>query len=122
MTKSRFEDLPNELFFHYQIYLTSNDLFKSFFNLNLRYNKLLLSLNNLFYEVDSTVHQQTIETKLYTSQITKLLITENSKAVSVSNVFTEMQSLVLYRPIRLNHQLIICFQLYFPMNLFVYQH
>jgi len=83
---------------------------------------LLLSLNNLFYEVDSTVHQQTIETKLYTSQITKLLITENSKAVSVSNVFTEMQSLVLYRPIRLNHQLIICFQLYFPMNLFVYQH
>ncbi|CAF3857521.1 unnamed protein product [Adineta steineri] len=97
----RFENLPNEIFYQIQSYLNSTDLYKAFFNLNSRFNNSLHSINNLHYEIRSTVENQRLLTALYASRITSISIPDDSDAKSIATIFPNVRSLIFYRAIRL---------------------
>jgi hypothetical protein len=70
--KSRLEDLPNELLLDIFTYLSVNDLHDGFFNLNYRFNNLILSCDNLSLIVDENIDPLLI--KLFRFKITHLTI------------------------------------------------
>jgi len=98
---SRFEDLPNELFYEFQIYLTSNDLYKAFSNLNSRFDDLLMSMNNLHFEIDSSVFEQRLTTASFASCITSINVPEDGDGVSIATIFPNVRSITFHRAIRL---------------------
>jgi hypothetical protein len=53
---STFESLSNELLIHLFQYFNTPDLFQSFYNLNLRFNTLIESLNHLHLTISSNDH------------------------------------------------------------------
>lgn len=98
---TKLEDLPNELFYEIQHYLTLNDIYESFFNLNDRFNDSLLSMINLHFEIRSSVNDQNSIRNYFSSRITSLIIPLNSSSVSIGNIYPNVRSIIFYRPIRL---------------------
>jgi hypothetical protein len=100
-SRSCFEDLPNELFHEIQLYSTYSDLLNGFSNLNERYQFLLESLSNLHIEIRSTVDEQRSQTNSFVSRIRHLIIPDDSDAVSIAPIYSNVYSLSIHWPIRL---------------------
>ncbi|UJR24747.1 hypothetical protein I4U23_006121 [Adineta vaga] len=99
--KTQFENIPNELFYEIQLYLNATDLFEAFSNLNSRFNSLLNAINNLHFEIDSTVAQQRLSTISFASRITNIRIPNDSDAVAIAPIFPHIRSIIFQRAIRL---------------------
>lgn len=97
----KLEDLSNELFYELQTYLTYNDFYESFSNLNKRFDNLLLSMNNIHYEIRSSVYYQQLITSSFASRITSIIVPSNSDGVSIATIFPNVRSVIFYRAIRL---------------------
>jgi hypothetical protein len=100
-SNSRLEDLPNELFYKIQSYLTLNDLYKSFSDLNYRFDRLLMSMFNLHYEIRSSVIDQRLTTNCLSSRINNISIPNDSNAVSIATIFSNVRTISFHRSIRL---------------------
>jgi len=98
---SKFENLPNELFYEIQCYLSCNDLYKSFSNLNSRFDDLLISMNNLHYEIESSVSNQRLTTSSFASSISSINVSQDSDGVSIATIFPNVHSITFNRAIRL---------------------
>lgn len=98
---SRLEELPNEIFHELKSYLSADELFNAFYNLNSRINAVLLSIHNLYLEIRSSVDIQRRTTQLFNSRIVSVVVPEDSDAVAVSVTFPHLRSLIIHRPIRL---------------------
>jgi hypothetical protein len=98
---SKFENLPNELFYEIQSYLTCNDLYKSFSNLNSRFDDFLISMKNLHYEIDSSVFNQRLTTSSFAYSISSIIVPQDIDAVSIANIFPNVHSITFNRAIRL---------------------
>jgi hypothetical protein len=101
IVQSQFEDLPNELFYKIQSYLIANDLYEAFSNLNSRFDDLLMSINNLHFEIRSSVENQRLRTGLFASRIISISVPNDSDAASIATIFPNVRSLIFHRAIRL---------------------
>jgi len=98
---SRFENLPNELFYEIASYLNSNDIYKAFSNLNSRFNGILMSIKNLHFEIRSCVDNQRLISASFVSRITSIYVPDDSDAVAIATIFPNVRSLTFHRAIRL---------------------
>lgn len=69
---SQFENLPNELIFELFVYFDVEDLFRSFWNLNERLNKILKSLKNLSMIIDDKTSSAVLQ--IFAEQIQSLIV------------------------------------------------
>jgi hypothetical protein len=93
-TSSTFECLPNELFLHIFRYFNTADLFQSFYNLNLRLNTLIQSLNHLHLTISTDNHL--LNLNLFSPYI-QGLITIGEVDINLSH-FPNLRRLILHSP------------------------
>lgn len=89
-----FESLSNELFMKIFQYLNTTDIFQSFYNLNIRLNKLIQSLNHLHLTISKDY--QVFNLHLFSSYIHSLTILDDLD-VNLSN-FPNLRRLILHNP------------------------
>ncbi|CAF2538306.1 unnamed protein product [Rotaria sp. Silwood2] len=87
------EDLPNEVFYVLFNYLKIEDIYKSFFGLNLRFNTLLHSLSNCYLRIESSTKVNFI--KMIASKIRHLHIVQNAVSISLAPFRNTLHSLII---------------------------
>lgn len=96
-----FESFPNELLLELFEYLTPNDLYQIFFNLNTRFNVLIDSLRNLrliLFEDWDRDEQSSSTVPFYASQISTLIV-KHDEPIDFS-LYPNVRSLKLSMPTR----------------------
>jgi hypothetical protein len=91
---STFESLSNELLIYLFQYFNTSDLFQSFYNLNIRLNKLIQSLNHLHLTISSNSHSLHLD--LLYSHI-QSLITIGEVDINLQH-FENLHHLILHSP------------------------
>jgi len=92
----RLEFLPNEILIHIFEYFDARDLFRSFYNLNIRLNKLLQSINNLSLTLLKCNSNEINNYQIFASYIYTLKI---DYAINIDlNYFTNIHRLILISP------------------------
>jgi len=71
--RSRLELLPNEILIGIFEYFDARNLFRAFYNLNFRFNRLLRSLNHLCYIIPTPDPDESIDVEIFSSSIYTLI-------------------------------------------------
>jgi hypothetical protein len=70
-------------------------------NLNSRFDNLLMSMNNLHFEIDSSVSDQFLTTASFASCITSINVPGDGDGVSIATIFPSVRSMTFHHAIRL---------------------
>ncbi|CAF0951288.1 unnamed protein product [Adineta steineri] len=82
MSLSRLEDLPNEVVRQVFAELSPKDLLKGWWNLNIRLNRLIFSLNYKIYLINRRVTSNDLQAAIFLrQQVTELVVTEKWSTV-----------------------------------------
>ncbi|CAF1483412.1 unnamed protein product [Adineta ricciae] len=76
LTKTRFEDFSTEIFFEIFDYLTGNEIYKSFFGLNHRFNELIWNTANIHLNLSCT-------TTKFRRNVDRLFPKQNITSISI---------------------------------------
>jgi hypothetical protein len=94
---TRFEHLPNELFFDiFSVYFDGVQLYKSFFGLNSRFDSLLKSLNNVSLHLKDSNDDKSIN--LFSTNVVSLYISSIHKSIKFIPLLVNVRSITFVDP------------------------